>query len=51
MRRKVINAIDQRCSENGLAVPIREVYPLDQISQAHDDVEAKNTIGNVGLAT
>ena len=50
IRRKAINAIDQLCSENGLAVPIGEVYPLDQISQAHDDVEAQNTIGNVVLA-
>ena len=49
IRRKAINAIDQLCTENGLVVPIGEVYPLDQISQAHDDVEAQKTIGNIVL--
>ena len=49
IRRKAINAIDQLCAENGLVVPIGEVYPLDQISQAHDDVEAQKTIGNIVL--
>jgi hypothetical protein len=42
---------DHAASER-LPVPldaIREVYPLDQISQAHDDVEAQKTIGNIVL--
>ena len=49
IRSRAIDTINKLCSDNELIVSIGRVYYLDQISQAHDDVEAQTTIGNIVL--
>ena len=49
IRSKAIDAVNKLCSDNDLIVSIGKVYSLDQISEAHDDVEAQKTIGNIVL--
>ena len=49
IRSKAIATVNKLCSENALIVSIGKVYPLDQISEAHNGVEAQKTIGNIVL--
>ena len=47
IRRDVIATVNKLCAKQKLDVSIGKTYPLEEIANAHMDVETERVIGNV----